>query len=204
MLRHFVLALSGVALVSSAALAQEEPSPIVARTGQVALSNDTLELRYLTNGREIGVARSQASAGFFLSEDRDIVLDAALLFPLGLDLDLGPVGPLTILIGPRAYAALLEDENNDVMALSLGARIRFDIHRDSGFAIVGDAFYSPDILTFGSADNLTDLSARAEIRLGPQLTGFAGMRWFEFDLTEGDAERTLQEELFVGVGWRFQ
>jgi hypothetical protein len=29
------------------------------------------------------------------------------------------------------------------------------------------------------------------------------MRWFGFDLTEGSGERTLQEELFAGVGWRF-
>jgi hypothetical protein len=41
-------------------------------------------------------------------------------------------------------------------------------------AVSGQAFYGPDILTFGSADSLTDLSAR-----------------------------TLQEELFFGVGYRF-
>ena len=29
------------------------------------------------------------------------------------------------------------------------------------------------------------------------------MRWFEFDLTDGSGERTLQEEVFVGVGYRF-
>jgi hypothetical protein len=49
---------------------------------------------------------------------------------------------------------------------------------------------------------MTDLSARAEIRLQPRLTLYGGMRWFEFKLTEG-GERTLQEELFAGVGWQF-
>jgi hypothetical protein len=29
------------------------------------------------------------------------------------------------------------------------------------------------------------------------------MRWFEFDLTDGTGERTLQEEVFVGAGWQF-
>jgi hypothetical protein len=29
------------------------------------------------------------------------------------------------------------------------------------------------------------------------------MRWFEFDLAEGAGKRTLQEELFVGAGYRF-
>jgi YfaZ precursor len=197
MLRNFVLALSGGVLISSGALA-EEASPTTGSAVEVALSNDTLQLKYLTSGEKIGVASGQASAAFFLSEDRDIVLTGGLLFPVDFDL-----GPVSLLIGPRGYAALLDEENSDVMALSVGAEIRFDIIRDIGLAFVGEAFYSPDIVTFGSADNLTDLSARAEIGLGSQLAAFAGMRWFEFDLTEGAGTRTLQEEVFVGIGWRF-
>ena len=72
-----------------------------------------------------------------------------------------------------------------------------------GLAVSGQAFYGPDILTFGSADCLTDLSARAEMHVAPQMLAFGGMRWFEFDLIEGGGKRTLQEELFVGTGYRF-
>ena len=81
--------------------------------------------------------------------------------------------------------------------------MRFYIDQRRGFAVSGQAYYSPDILTFGSADNLTDLSARVEYNVATRLQAFAGMRWFEFDLTEGGGERTLQEEIFVGVGYRF-
>jgi YfaZ precursor len=183
----------GTVLVAGGALAQDRDA-----AAEVALSNDTLQVRYIMSGDRFGADGGQASAGFFLSEERDIVLSGGVLFPANLEL-----GPVSVLFGPRAYAALLDEENSDVMALTVGTQLRFDLDRRRGFAIVGEAFYSPDILTFGSADNLTDLSARAELRLTPQLTGFAGMRWFEFDLTEGDGERTLQEELFAGVGWRF-
>ncbi|HSC06752.1 MAG TPA: YfaZ family outer membrane protein [Steroidobacteraceae bacterium] len=167
---------------------------------EVQFSNDTLQMRYMADGDRVNVgANSQASAAFFLSEERDIVLSGDLLFPARFDF----APPLGIRFGPRAYAALLEDENNDVMALSVGAEARFTIHRSSGLAIAGHAFYAPDILTFGSADNLTDLGARVEISATPRLLVFGGMRWFEFDLTDGSGERTLQEELFVGAGWRF-
>ena len=119
--------------------------------------------------------------------------------------DQGPRGnpnQSQFLFGPRGYAALLEDENTDVFAVSLSAELRYELDRTSGLALSGQAFYAPDILTFGSANNLTDLSARLELRLQPKLTVFGGMRWFEFDLTER-GQRTLQEELFAGVGWRF-
>ena len=167
---------------------------------EVALSNDTLQLRYLGSGTMAGVQGGRLAGTFFLSEERDIVLSGALLFPA--DIDVG-IGALSILIGPQAYFALLDDENSDVMSLALGAELRLLLNRQLGLAVSGQAFYGPDILTFGSADNLTDLSARVEMNVAPRLTAFGGMRWFEFDLTEGAGERTLQEEVFVGVGYRF-
>ena len=178
-------------------VAQNAPAISLPRA-EVALSNDTLHLRYLAKGSEAGVdSARRISGGAFLSEDRDIVLDVELLFPTDLRL-----GPISIDFGPRAYAALLQEENNDVMAFSVGAEVRVDIERQRGFAVVGQAFYAPDILTFGSADNVTDFSARAEVRVGPRLTAFAGMRWFRFDLTEGGGHQDLQDEIFVGAAYR--
>ena len=167
---------------------------------EAALSNDTLQLRYLASSRWAGVEDGRIAGTFFLSEERDIVLSGALLFPA--DVDVG-IGALSILIGPQAYFALLDDENSDVMSLTLGTELRLLLNRRLGLAVSGQAFYGPDILTFGSADSLTDLSARVEMDVAPRLTAFGGMRWFEFDLAEGEGERTLQEEVFVGVGYRF-
>lgn len=187
------LALSGASLTAAAQeRAADRPH------GEISFSDDTMQLRYIDSGRVVDVGRgSRVSATLFLSEARDIVFSGDMLFPAELDYD-----RLQVLFGPRAYAALLEDENTDVLAATLGAEIRLELDRTTGLALSGQAFYAPDILTFGSADNLTDLSVRAEMRLQPRLSVHAGMRWFEFKLTEG-GERTLQEELFAGVGWRF-
>ena len=156
-----------------------------------------MQLRYL--GKQGGVGGGgQLTGAFFLSEERDIVLSAGALFPANLDF-----GRLTLRFGPQAYAALLEEENNDVLAMSVGAEARFVLNRRMGLALSGQAFYAPDVLTFGSADSLTDLSARAELQVAPQMLAFGGMRWFEFDLIEDGGVRTLQEELFVGIGYRF-
>lgn len=192
-----VLTLSLLAFFAQGAQAQQT-NAAQRRSAEIALSNDTLQLSYIGSSQMVKVDGSEMSAAFFLSEQRDIVLFGGLMFPADLNL-----GALTISFGPRAYAALLEEENNDVMSLSVGTQLRLDLNRPRGLAVVGQAFYAPDILTFGSADSLTDLSARAEVRIAPRLTGFAGMRWFEFDLAEGGGERTLQEELFAGFGWQF-
>jgi hypothetical protein len=191
-----------VVLSSFALSAHAQTRDAEAQRGEVALSDDTVQLRYVGREGTIG-GGGQIDGAFFLSEERDIVLSAAALFPANLPAELNVGRRLTVRFGPQVYAALLQDENQDVLAMSVGAEARFLLLRRMGLAISGQAFYAPDVLTFGSADHLTDLSARAELQLGPDLLAFGGMRWFEFDLIEGGGERTLQEELFVGVGYRF-
>ena len=189
------IAILAAVLASTSAYAQQQDAE--EQLGEVALSNDTLQLRYVGEPGGVG-GGGQITGAFFLSEERDIVLSAGALFPANLDF-----GRLTLRFGPQAYAALLEEENNDVLAMSVGAEARFVLNQRMGLALSGQAFYAPDILTFGSADSLTDLSARAELQVGRQVLAFGGMRWFEFDLIENGGERTLQEEVFVGIGYRF-
>lgn len=196
MLIRRILTFAALACLPSAAMAQQmQPT---GSSAELALSDDTIQLRYLTAGDKVGVDGGRLSGTFFLSEERDIVLSAGLLFPSTLDL-----GRLTIAFGPQLYAALLEEENNDVMSVSVGVEARLLLNQSMGLALAGQAYYAPDILTFGSADNLTDLSARVELGVAPRVIAFGGMRWFEFDLVDGAGERTLQEELFVGFGYRF-
>jgi hypothetical protein len=94
-----------------------QPSDSAQARAEIALSNDTLQMRYLGSGSATGVESSKIAGTFFLSEQRDNVLSGALLIPA--DIDVG-IGALSILIDPQAYAALLEDEK-----LFVGVGYRF-------------------------------------------------------------------------------
>jgi hypothetical protein len=186
----------GITLAWSSQLqAQGSADADDARTLELALSDETAQVRYDAPS-DIGGEDSHMFYTVFLSEERDVVGTAGLL--LGSDLNFGA---LDIKFGPQAYAALLDDENEDVFAIALGVEARFNLIPSRGISIVGNAYFSPDVVTFGSADNLTDFMARAEMRLNDRLVGFAGYRWFELDLLQGD-ERRLQNELFAGVKWQ--
>ena len=163
---------------------------------EIALSDDTLQLRYLGSIDQVNDARFNGT--LFLSEERDLVLSGGLLFPL----DYGG-GRFDITAGPQGYAAMLRDENQDVFAISLGTEVRFFFDDSRRFAISGQAFYAPDILTFGTANNLKDLSVRGELQMADRVMVFGGFRWFEFSLTDGTGNRVLQEEVFVGMRYRF-
>ncbi len=177
-----------------AARAQEGDA--VKRSIELALSNHAGQLRYRAPSNLGGQPGSEVSYALFLSEQRDLVGSAALLFGTNLNL-----GPLHIQLGPQAYAALLKEENNDVFSLSIGTQLRYDILPSRAVSLVGHAYWSPDILTFGSADNLTDFMVRAEMLLGGRVTGFVGYRWFRLDLNV-QPDQNLQNELFVGINWQ--
>lgn len=190
--RKFLCSLALFVCVPAAA---QQISESTGAAAELALSNDTLQVRYLSEMDRADDMRF--GGGVLLTEQRDLVLSAAALF--GVDLD----RRFDLALGPQLYAAMLRDENEDVMALSLGGEMRFYFDPRRRFAVSGQAFYAPDILSFGSADNLVDLSARAEMQVSERVMAFAGMRWFEFDLTDGGGERTLQEEAFVGLRYQF-
>jgi hypothetical protein len=158
------------------------------------VSNQALQLRYLDDAEVIGRADSDLAYSLLLTEDRDIVGSAALF----VDTDLQFVPRLTIQIAPQAYAALLDEEDSDVFALAFGVKARYELVPSRGIAVVGHAFYSPDVLTFGSADNLRDFEARGEMRLTGRLIGFAGYRWFRLNLA-GTADEDLQNQFFAGL-----
>ena len=197
-MRTSILFLFGLSLLAANELHAQRAAGEEPRSVELSLSDEAGEVRYRAPTSIGGQPNTEVTYAVFMSEDRDLVGSAALLF--GTDLDFGPI---ELRLGPQAYVGLLDEENEDMFALAIGVAVRFDIIPSRGIAIVGSANWSPDILTFGSADNLTDMMARAEIRLSDRVIGFAGYRWFRLDLTMRE-RNTLQNELFAGINWRLQ
>ncbi len=176
--------------------------PLPAGTGSAVeafAGNSVMQLRYLGPSPLTGVP-SDLDYGFLLSEDRDIIASAALMFHTNLHV----VPRLTLEVGPQAYLALLNaQQKTDVTAVAAGANVRYEIIRRWGIAAFGSAFYSPGVLTFGNAHNLYDFMAGGEIRCTPRLTGIAGYRWLKFT-TVGEPDVRVQNELFAGLRWQLE
>ena len=197
-MRTSMLFVFSLSLLAASQLYAQAADNSVYRAIELSLSNKAGEARYRAPTSVGGQANTEVNYSIFTSEDRDLVTSAALFFDTDLDF-----GPVAFRIGPQAYIGLLNVENEDVFAVAIGATVRLDIIPSRGFALYGVANWSPDVLTFGSANNLTDMMARAEIRLSDRVLGFAGYRWFRLDLNVGDRD-TLQNEVFAGLSWRMK
>lgn len=193
-----LLAATVAAAQAGAQTAATQLPGVNGRAAEITLSNRTLELSYLTDAGRFNLENSQLSGGLLLSEDRDVVGMVGVLVPT--DLRIGSF--ISIDVGPRAYLGLLQEENEDVMALAGGIQLRVDLLRSRELALVGSAYYAPDIVTFGSGDNVKDLAARAEARLTRRVVAYAGWRWFDINIP-GPDDRTLQDQFIAGFRWRF-
>lgn len=179
--------------------ASAQGAPQSSASGEIALSDDSIQLRYIRPRMQPAenIEAGQLGFGLFLNEERDIVASSNYY----VEASRLRINRVSILVGPVAYAALLSEENTDVFALALGAEARFRLLRNPQVTIVGQAVYAPDILTFGSADRVWDVVGRAEIPITDRVTGFGGFRLFEIDLLQGRTE--LEETVHLGLRYRF-
>ncbi len=178
---------------------QSGPDSTVTTHGKEAyIAEDAIQAMYTRNMDvgELGV--NDVRGGFFFSEERDFVLIGDMLVDVGRP-ERRPNWMLDV--GPRVYGALLNVENQDIFAIALGGRLNY-LFRQNGITTISvSAFYAPDIVTFGNADNVIDASVRFETQLTEATRIFLGYRLFEFELVE--ANRQIDDGAHIGVRRQF-
>jgi YfaZ precursor len=189
-----ILSIAGLPAASQTPLASSTESALDATVG-----NQVLQLRYLAKSPFADIG-SSLDYGALLTESREFMASAALLF----DTDIVPVSRLRFQIGPQLNLAWLDaPQKTDVFALAVGAAARYEILRRIGLSAFGSAYYSPGVLTFGSAHNMYDFTAGAEARLAGRLYLLGGYRWLKFTLVN-QPDKKVANELFGGIRWQLQ
>ena len=187
------------ALCASATQAQQPPQVTGDRLAtvddaiEVYISEEAVQAQYLRDLDISGVGRTQARAGFFYNEERDLIGVVDLLAGIG---DPADKLALDVRVGARVYGAFLHVEDQDVAGIGIGGEAQWSFGRDRETSVVLIAFVSPDILTFGVADKVTDASLRFQTLVGEGTYVFVGYRTFEFETTSGDLD--VDDNVHVG------
>ena len=99
-------------------------------------------------------------------------------------------------VGTRLYGAFLNEENEDTFAVGFGGEAEFFFTRSQRTSIQLTAFYAPDILTFGIANNVQDMSIRLRTQIRDRTDIFVGYRSFEIQTSLGDRE--VDDDAHIG------
>jgi hypothetical protein len=191
------LLLAVACAVAPSALAQEGGSGQRVRTLDHAVegyvSNEALQVQYVRDLGVEGLGPVEARVGAFYNEQRDLIGVGDLLAYLG---DQAERRLIDVSVGARVYAAFLNTENEDTLGVGFGGEAEWFFTRDRRTSLKASAFYTPDILTFGIADNVTDWSVRLMTRIREHTDIFVGYRSLEFETRVGDRE--VDDHLHVG------
>ena len=167
---------------------------------ELAITGDTFEGRYLTDGDMVGIDDSVLGLGFFFDTERNLVAQGQLMVP-GLLQGMVP-GFLTLSAGGKAHFAFLDEPDQEVFDLAPGAEARVGLPFGTPMAVVGSVFYAPDIFTFGDAESVWDLNLRLEVQFLQSTTGFVGYRVLDFDRDDGDDD-TIVSSFQFGLRFAF-
>jgi hypothetical protein len=159
---------------------------------ELYVSNDALQAQYVRTLDLGELGPTQARGGFFYNEDRDLIGIVDLLASVGDDVD---VRSLEVRVGTRAYGAFLAPEDQDVFGIGLGGEAEYFFNSARTVSVMLGLFYSPDIITFGEADNIKDVTLRIMTRLRSGTDVFVGYRNLEIDLA---VDREVDDHVHVG------
>lgn len=192
-------ALAGVfALAGVAALQAQEPRIDGPHTIEAYVSQDALQVLYTRDASVPVLGDSKLRGGFFFNEGRNVIAIAEILTEFG-STGQDPGSRWRARIGPRAYGALVADDN-DAFSIGLGGELRYFLTFDRATSVAVSAYYAPDIVTFGQSDGVRDISLDIRTRLNDQTDVFLGWRTLELDLPN-DLE--VDDGLHLGVQARF-
>lgn len=160
---------------------------------ELYLSDDALQAQYVRQIDLGDFGPTEVRGGFFYNEDRDLIGIGDLLAFVGDEVG---VRSLELRVGTRVYGAFLAPEDQDIFGIGLGGEAQYFFNRARTASVTLALFYAPDIVTFGSADNVKDASLRIMTRLRNGTDVFLGFRSFEFDLNIQDRE--VDDNMHVG------
>lgn len=189
--RIFVLSLSAastVAVFSSVALAD---------TIDINLRDSSAQIQYSASMGTNTLGKTQLHAGVIYVDQDNILGDLGILVKDEVG---GSVPGLSVGMGAKVLAVTVQ--SRDAMALALGGQVRYSPTDVPRLGVVGQLYFSPNIVTFGDADRFIETGARVEYEVIPQAVAYIGYRKIKFGLEVGP-DATLDEGFHVGVRMSF-
>jgi hypothetical protein len=171
----------------------------MADTIDLNLRDSSAQFQYISSMGHDALGKSVFHLGVLYADSHNVLAD----FGLFVKDELGGNAPgFSVGVGIKGLAAKVTSSDNithnDASAVALGALVRYSPPSIPRFGVVGVAYLSPNILTFGDADRYVETQARMEFEVIPQSVIYLGYRNIYFGL-KSQPDATLDEGTYIGV-----
>ncbi len=154
-------------------------SPALAGSLELGLNDDSVQIQINQTLQGDGYGSSEGTVRLLYNDPHDTLLGSVGYNVLG---ELGNVPGLKFGIGGQFYAADAHDR--DVLALGLGALVRYLPPAFGGVDVATQVFYAPNIISFADSDRLLESSISLGYQLMPRARVFVGYRSLRVDFDD--------------------
>ncbi|MBI3480378.1 MAG: hypothetical protein HY016_08505 [Nitrosomonadales bacterium] len=188
-LRH--IAVIALLTASSTALADKV---------DVTLRDTSAQFQYKSSLGRDALGKTEFHAGVLYVNKNNMMTDIGLM----VKDELGGNAPgFSVGVGLKGLGARVTDGNPTdswVSALALGGMVRYSPAPRVG--IVGEVYFSPNVVTFGDADRYVESGTRAEFEIIPQAVIYVGYRRIGFNI-KSQPYAVLDQGFTLGVRMSF-
>lgn len=170
----------------------------LADTFDINLRDTSAQLQYRASLGTATLGKSELHLGYlYTTKTSNSFADFGILVKDEVSAD---TPGLTVGVGIKALLAKVNA--NHATALALGGLVRYAPPAAPRVGIVGTAYWSPNILTFGDADRTTETGMRVEYEVIPQATAYVGYRKINVGIKNAGVAK-LEEGAHIGVRLTF-
>ncbi len=168
------------------------------------VGSEMAELNFLTQTATFGYGGADIGFGVLINEEDDFIANASILVSGSSK---GDVKGLHFGVGVKAYAGSLDGPaavslDVDGGAIAIGGRIRYILPSKVPIAVLGEAYYAPDITNISDFDGLIEYRIALELEITPSALAYIGYRKLEVTFND-NVEYDVDDSAHVGVRFEF-
>lgn len=177
---------------------------VLANAIDFRVGGDAAEITFLTQASSFGYGGADIGFSGLINDDNDLIATASILVSGS---SAGNVKGLHFGVGAKAYAGAIDgsgpvelDVNGG--AIAIGARIRYVFPGSAPFAILGEAFYAPEVTSISDFDGLQEYRVALELEVTPSARAYVGYRFLEVEHGR-NLEYEVDDSAHIGVRFEF-
>ncbi len=168
------------------------------------VGSDAAELTFLTQTATFGYGGADIGFGALINEADDIIANASILVSGSSK---GDVKGLHLGVGVKAYIGSLDGPGTvsldvDGGAIAIGGRVRYILPSKVPVAVLGEAYFAPDITNISDFDGLIEYRVALELEITPSAIAYVGYRKLEVTFND-NVEYDVDDSAHVGVRFEF-
>ena len=172
------------------------PGLCIAGELDININDDAARLSYAWPVR---ADKLRLDAGFLSHQDRGEMLHFGLHL---VDWASSGTNPLQGGLGGKLFYADTDSVFDDELLLGLGGFLRYTIPQYNRFSVSGQAYFAPDVLSFGDSEQFFELEARISYNVLREADIYLGARYITIEFENG-GDFTLDNGLHAGIQLRF-